>query len=602
MSSETLLIRDNSWLQSIARLKPGTTIAQAQAELNTIATRLAKDYPKTNAHLGYRVVSFEGQRREGQTVLWMIMGLALSVLMIACANLANLQLSRTAQRVREHAIRLALGASRLRLVRQLLTESLLLSLTGGTLGVILALWGNELLGSRLNISLDGTGLPLPIDGNVLTFSLVIATLTGVAFGLAPALIASRSNINSSLKQGTVNTAGTSRHFLRDGLIVAEIALSLVLLTSVVFFVRGFQRLNNIDLGCNPQNVLTGALVLPMEHYKTPESCAFYDRLLGRLTALPGVEHASISQSLPFYGGAVQNFAIDGRPIAPGAPQLSVQFFAATPDFFATMGMRLLNGRSFSAADRTGSPAVVIINESMARQLWPGENPLGKRIGGTDPAKPDWWEIVGVVNDTKAAASFGGPNIPFQLYRPLAQTGGNWVTVAIRSSVNVETLGRALREAVRQVDPDEAVYQLTTINNFIDRNVGNLRVVSGTLATFAVLGLFLSVIGIYGVTASLVVQRTREIGVRMALGAQLRDVLMLVLRKGIVLVVIGTVAGLAATWGFQRLLASLLPSSLADDTLLIASMVALLAAAALLACYLPARRATRINPIEALRAE
>jgi predicted permease len=603
MSEGTKSVRDNAWLQCIARLKPGATIKQAQAELDTIAARLAQDHPKTNARLGFRVVSFEGQRREGQTVMWMILGLALSVLLIACANLANLQLSRTAQRVREYAIRLALGASRMRLVRQLLTESLLLSFAGGSLGVILALWGNELLGSRLIVGLDTQGLSLPIDGNVLLFSLAIATLTGVAFGLAPALIASRADINFALKQGSNNAAGApNRHIFRDGLIVAEIALSLVLLTSVVFFVRGFQRINTIELGCNANNLLTGSVVLPMDRYKTPESCAFYDRLLERLAALPGVEHASISQSHPFLGGAIQYFAVEGRPVAPGATPLSVQFFAATPDFFATMGMRLLNGRNFSTADHAGSPATVIINESMARQLWPGENPLGKRIGGTDPAKPDWWEIIGVVNDTRSAVSFGGPNTPFQIYRPLAQTGGNWVAVAIRSSVNAETLGRSLREAVRQVDPDIAVYGLTTVRNLIDRNNGNFRVVNGTLATFALLGLLLSVIGIYGVTANLVVQRTREIGVRMALGAQLSDVLLLVLRKGVVLVVIGTAVGLAGTWGFQRLLASIVPSSLADDTLLIAAMVGLLATAAILASYLPARRATKVNPIEALRAE
>jgi predicted permease len=603
MNEGTKSIRDNSWLESIALLRPGISIAQAQAELNTIAARLAQEYSKTNACLGYRVASFGGQRREGQTVLWMIMGLAQSVLLIACANLANLQLSRTAQRVREYAVRLALGASRLRLVRQLLTESLLLSFVGGLLGVLLALWGNELLGSRLIFGHDGTGLPLPIGRNVLLFSLAIATLTGVAFGLVPALKASRADINSSLKQGTINTAGASNHsFLRDGLVIVEIALSLVLLTSVVFFVRGFQRLNNLDLGCNPENLLTGSIVLPMDRYKAPECCVFYDRLLERLTALPGVEHASISQGLPFSGGDVRSIMIEGRPLAPGATPLAAQYFAGTPDFFPTMGMRVLSGRDFTAADRMSAPAVVIINENMARQLWPGENPVGKRISSADLTQPDLWEIVGVVNDTRPAASFSGPGTAFQFYRPLAQTAGNWVTVAIRNSVNPETLGRSFREAVRQIDPDEAVYQLTTVRNFIERNVGNFRVASGTLATFAVLGLLLSAIGIYGVTASLVVQRTREIGVRMALGAQLRDILILVLRKGIVLVAIGTVAGLAATWGFQRLLASLLPSSLADDTLLVTSMVVLLATSALLACYLPARRATQVDPVEALRTE
>ena len=602
-SAEVDKVRNNGWLQCVARLKPGATAAQAQAELDAIAAHLATEYPDTNARLGYRVVSFEGQRRDGQTVLWVIMGLAISVLLIACANLANLQLVRAARRVGEHTIRIALGSTRWQLVRLLLTESLIVSLAGGALGVLLALWGSELLGRHLTIGGGENGLPLPIDGNVLGFSLLATLATGLTFGLAPAFLASRHDINANLKLGAFQQMGrAARHRLRDCLMVAQIALALTLLTSVVLFARGVQRLTKLDLGCNTEHIVMGTFVLPQERYSMAQSVAFYDRLLERTAALPGVDHATLSRHLPFFDGDMTYLAVEGQEFAPGGTPRSALHNAVSTDFFATMGMRLLQGRTFSDADRAGAPDVVIVNETMAAQLWPGESPIGKRIGGGDPANPSWWEVVGVVNDTHFALSVTPPPSAFQFYRPIAQTGGNWITLALRTQRDEPSLGHALREAVRQIDPDIAVHNLNTVNAVIARDASNYSTTNSMLFAFAILGLLLAAVGIYSVTANLVVQRTREIGVRVALGAQMRDVIALVLKKGVLLVALGTGLGLTGIFGTQRLLAAFLPVSLGSDMPLLCVSVAVLVGSALLACWIPARRATRVDPMIALRNE
>ncbi len=596
-------LRGNSWLQCLARLKPGVSLAQAQAELDAIAARLAKDFPTTNSRVGFRVASFEGQRRDGQAALWVIMGLAISVLLIACANLANLQLVRTTRRVGEHTIRLALGSTRWGLVRLLLTESLIVSLAGGLLGILLALWSSELLGPHLTIGGSDTGLPMPVDANVLGFSLLATLATGLTFGLAPALLASRQNIVAHLKLGASRQLGFgARHRLRDSLIVAQIALALVLLTSVVSFARGVQRLTRLDLGCDTDHVVMGTFVLPQERYPQSQAIAFSDQLLERVAALPGVSHVAISRHLPFFEGDMTYLAVEGQDYAPGGVPRSSLHNAVTPDFFATMGMRLLQGRVFTEADRAGAPGVVVVNETMARQLWPGENPLGRRISGGGPAGSDWWEVVGVVNDTHFALSITPPPSAFQFYRPLAQTGGNWITLTLRTTAANSALGPALREVVRQIDSDLAVHNLNTVGAVIARDAANYSTTNVMLSAFAFLGLLLAAVGIYGVTANLVVQRTREIGVRVALGAKVGDVIALVLRKGAGLVAAGTLLGLAGGYGAQRLLAAFLPGSLAQDAMPLLGAVALLVSSALLACWLPARGATRVDPVVALRAE
>lgn len=602
-SAEVEQIRNNGWLQCLARLKPGVSIAQAQAELNALAARLAKAYPDTNERLGFRVASFEGQRRDDQTALWVIMGLAFAVLLIACANLTNLQLVRAARRGSEHTLRLALGATRWRILRLLLTESLLVSLAGGALGVLLALWGSEFFSRHLTLGGGETGLPLPIDAQVLGFSLLATVTTGLAFGLAPALMVWRHDINAHLKLGAFHQTGpAARHRLRDGLIVAQLALALVLLASVAFFARGVQRLTQLDLGGNPDRLLMGMCVLPQERYPQAQAVAFQDRLLERAAALPGVSHAAIARHLPFFDGSMTYLAVEGQASAPGGVPRSVLHNSVTPDFVATFGMRLLQGRTFTAADRAGAPDVVIVNETMARQLWPGENPLGRRVGSGDPAHPDWWEVVGVVNDTHFALSIAPPPSTFQCYRPIAQTGGNWITLALRTAADDPALGHALREVVREIDPDIAVHHLNTVSAVIARDASNYSTTNTLLAAFALLGLLLAAMGLYGVTANLVVQRTREIGVRIALGAQVRDVLTLVLRTGVRLVALGTALGLVGVYVAQRLLAAFLPVSLAADGPLLAGTIVLLAGTTLLAAWLPARRAARTDPLIALRAE
>jgi predicted permease len=603
-SIETGRVRDGAWLQVIGRLKPGATVPQAQAEITTIAGRLARDFPKTNAHTGFRAVSFEAERRENQSANWMIMALALSVLLIACANLANLQLVRTTRRVREHAIRLALGATRWQLVRQLLVESLIVAFAGGALGLLTAIWGNDFLGSHIMIGIDSERLAIPLDRHVLAFAFVASTLAGVAFGLIPAFLAAQADVNATLKQGTLNATGDrSRHRVRDALIVAEIALALIVLVGSVFFIRGFQRATHRELGWNPDNLLTGNLVLPMGHYNADQCRAFYHHLEERLAALPGVNHVALTQNLPVFGLPFNPITIEGQPpVTDGHYQLAAST-AVSPDYFATLGMRLIRGRTFTAADTEKSPAVVIINAAMAHQLWPNANPLGRRIGGTDAAHPGWQEIVGVVNDTESAVAIGAQTpSAFQVYRPLAQIPNNWISFAVRSPADVTDLGRAAREAVRQIDPDEAIYHLSTARQDLELISRNYAVIDATLATFAGLGLLLSAVGIYGVIANLVIQRTREIGIRIALGAQRRDVFRLVIRKGLILIALGSAIGLAGAWAFGRVLGRVIPTSFIQDGDLIGGMVILLAAVALLACWLPARRATKVDPLIALRAE
>ena len=603
-------IRDNAWLSALARLKPGIEVRQVQAELNTVAARLAHDYPTTNAANGLNAVVYGDARSGGGTrqICWIILGLTLSVLLIACVNLANLQLARTSGRIREHAVRIALGASRAQLIRQLLTESIMLSMAGGLLGLLVAVWGNKLLGSRIttDFASNGAGFDLPLDYRVLGFMFLASVGTGIVFGLMPAVIASRTNVNVALKQGSRGTTGDrSRHLLRQILVIAELSLALALLAGAAFFVRGSQRFVSIESGWRTDNVLSGYFVLPYtdKYNSDPKVRTAVDSLESRLAGLPGVDHAAISGSIPvFYFSHSGSFLIEGQPAPPRGREPFTMIERVTPDYFSTLGIHLLAGRAFAPADRTDSRKVVVINAAMAKQFWPDGSAIGHRIGDTDPKKPEWREIVGIVNDVQLA---GNPSIPttrYQVYRPFAQDTEHWLALSVHTTGSPGPLAEAVTQAVSRVDPDVAVFGLATVQSSLERAGNNMALVGQLLTLAALLGLLLALIGIYGVIANLAAQRTQEIGIRMALGAQARSVLWLILQNGIRLAAIGTGLGLLLAFGATWVIGRIVPAIPGQDPLLVVGLALLLVGATLLACWLPARRATLVNPVDALRAD
>jgi len=605
-SDEARQNRGDNYLQEIARLKPGVTLGQAQAELDTLATRLARDYPENNAQNGLRVIPLAGSGMDGfgARLTWLVMGLAGFVLLIACANLANLQFARHASHARERAIRSALGASRWRLIRVILTESLVLSIVGGALGLLVALWCNDALGQRFTFG-GFTGIALPLDDRALVFTFVASLVAGLVFGVLPAWLSSRTNVNEALKQGARGTtASHAQHRLRQALIIAEVALALVLLAGAGFFLRGLDRILERDPGWRADGLLTGRINLRGAGYQTDDQRRGFQTLLTeKLASLPGVEHAAIGSALPTFGySSSSNFVVEGQPEpAAGAAPL-VTFASVTPDYFATLGLRLLAGRDFTPDDLPGKTSVVVINETMARTFWPGQDPIGKRIGQPTPFMNNPQVVIGVVSDAGAPGNLGHLDSALQLYSPLAQNPGTSLHVVLRTRQAPESIAADLRNAVAELDPDQPVADIGTISAELDNQMRSVRLAGETLAGFAVLGLLLAAIGVYGVISSFVVQRTNEIGIRLALGATLRDVLALVLGQGLRLALFGASLGLAGAFGIARLLQAIMPGLPPADFATTLVVTAALLAVAGFACWIPARRATQVDPIEALRAE
>ncbi|HEY5079683.1 MAG TPA: FtsX-like permease family protein, partial [Opitutaceae bacterium] len=567
--------------------------------------RLAHDFPAVNSQRGLRVVPFETARTgDARQISWIMMGMMLFVLLIACVNLANLQLARTASRTREHAVRMAVGASRGHLIRQLLAESVLLSVAGGALGLLVAAWGNKLLGSRLLMGSDTPGFALPLDLHVLCFTLAASVGTGIVFGLTPALIASRTDVNAALKQGPRgSSADRSKNRVRHILVVSELALALLVLSGAAFFARGVMRIVRQDRGWQYRSLVTGNFVLSYTTYANNDQVrAVVDRLTTELSQLPGTERVAIAGSVPTFSLSHRaNLVIDGQPMPQGKEPLALAE-RVTPGYFQTLGISLLGGRDFSGADRAGSKEVVIINRSMADKFWPKGDAIGHRIGDAGSPNPQWREIVGIVNDIQFPMIQGGAATLFQVYRPMTQDPEHWLAFALHGMGDPAALARAARIAVAKVDPDLAVYSLGTVASQLGEAQTNIVLVVQILSIAAVLGLFLALIGIYGVVANLAAQRTQEIGIRMALGAQPSAVLWLILRNGARLAAIGTGIGLVLAFALGRVLSLSLPFIDGKDPLLIVTMAAMLVAATLLACLLPALRATRVNPVEALRAD
>lgn len=595
--------RGNNYLQMMGRLKPGVSVKRAEAEMKAVAARLGKEYPG-QALDSLRLEPMQRMVSDdiGRKVSWFTFGLAGFVLLIACANLANLQLVRTAARAREFAVRAALGAQRGRLLKQCLTESVVVALFGGALGLLLALWCTDLIGRRLFEGLPGVSVVL--DARVFSFALICSVLTGLIFGAVPAWFASRADVNEALKESLRGTTvGRTHHRLRSALIVGEVGFALVLLTGAGLFISGLQRFVQLNPGWRVDGLVFAQLSLKGTNYnRSSQRSVFFNELEPRLAAVPGVVHVGLSSSLPIWSfDGSGSFEVEGRPIPEGRPVPEVYRASVSTNYFEALGLRLRTGRTFTSADTTNSPRVIIINETMARTFWPGESAVGKRIGSSGPEK-NWQEIVGVVNDVRFPGSLGEPYTRFQSYYPMAQSPSSRICIALRSRVSTTAVANAVRKIVNDLDRDQALFQVRTAREMIDTGLGRMSLLGRLLGAFAALGLVLAAIGVYGVTSYSVVQRTGEIGVRMALGAQQWDVLWLILSKGLRLSLLGAVIGLGGAWAVSRLLAAAIPSLPSRDSAVFAGLTVALIATALLACYIPARRATRVNPMEALRYE
>ncbi|HEV3252839.1 MAG TPA: ABC transporter permease [Candidatus Acidoferrales bacterium] len=598
------------YLRVIARLRPGVTLDEAQAQMSALAERIAREHPDTNTGEGVMLKPLRTQiAGDIRTPLLVLLGAVGFVLLIACVNVANLLLARAASREREVAIRTALGAGRLRLLRQMLTESVLLSLAGGVAGLLLAYWSAGFLLSLFPNNIANLSIPtvqaIPIDGRVLAFTIAATILTGFLFGLVPALRSSRLDVNQTLKEsGRAPMAGSRERLFRSILVVAEIALSFVLLIGAGLLIKSFLRLIQGDLGFRPDNVLAlEAFPSPATYpSKEPEKLrAYVDRSVENLRAIPGVESASAINFLPLTGfWGPQKFTIEGRPDPPKGQEYAADNRVVTPDYFKTMGIPLQRGRAFAAADGPDSPHVAVISASLARRFWNTDDPVGKRLNLGDSAKPDWTEIVGVVGDVH---SFGlEEKLHDDLYRPFSQVYFPIVAFTVRAKGDPAQITAAAKAAIWAVNPVQPFYKIITMATLAAESLALRRVSMLLLTAFSSLALLLAAIGIYGVLSYAVAQRTHEIGIRAALGAQQRDVLRLVLGDGMRLALTGLGLGFAASLALTRLMVSLLYGVGAADPLTFAGVAALATGVALLACYLPARRAMRVDPIIALHYE
>ena len=596
--------RNSFWLWVVGRLRPGVTLESAQADMTALARRLEEQYPG-NRDYGVHLVSLPQQvvGPSVRTALWVMLGAVAAVLLIGCANVANLMLSRAAVREREVGVRLALGASRGRLVRQLLTESVLLAALGGALGVALA-WA----GLRVLTGLAPADIPrldeVRIDGLVLAVTLVVVVATGILFGLVPALQSSRPDLFEALREGgRGGTAGRVGHRLRRTLAAAQVALVVVLLTGAGLLIRSFLELQQVQLGFRPDHLLTMQLTLPGAKYQQDaQRVAFFDALIERTRTLPGVRGVGAISSI-FLSKTPNstNFTIEGRPASRDVSNAEVPLDAITPDYFRVMGIPLTRGRAFTAQDVVTAPPVVIVNESMARRFWPGEDPLGKRFKYGDlESEAPWTTIVGVVGDMRRTG-FDAP-VRYETFLPLAQTAYGSMTLVVRTTGEPLSLAPAIRSAVRAIDPDQPVYQVRSMDQLLSEMVAQRRFSMALLGTFAGLALLLGLVGVYGVTSFLVAQRTREVGLRIALGAQPAQLVGMVVRQGMAVAAIGLGVGLVAALAGGRLMSGLLYGVSPADAVTLVAVIGLLVLATLLANYVPARRAARVDPLVALRSE
>ena len=589
----------------LARLRPGATVEQAQVELDLTARRLGQQfpdyYPPSRAfRLSVRPL-LEQVVGDVRTALLILLGAVGFVLLIACANVANLLLARAAVREKEMAVRTAIGAGRWRIVRQLLTESVALSAAGGALGLLVAFWGLEALRSLAPGNIPRLQM-VALDWRVLLFTSVVTICTGVLFGLAPALRGSRVNLGETLKEGGRALAGGGGQRLRNGLVVTEIALSLVLLVGAGLLIRSFMRVQQVEPGFDPRGLLSLRLSVAGTGYQGERGTEYYQKLLERVRTLPGVESAGAASILPLGGGiGWGSITIEGYVPTTGQEAIQSDQRIAGPGYFETMRVPLLRGRLFDERDAEDSTPVAIIDENMARTYWPGTDPVGRRLksGSADDDTP-WMTVVGVVGNVKQYALDADSRVTF--YAPHTQRPSGTMYVVARTSGDAEGLAPAVVREARAIEPNVPVFDVKTMERRLSESLARRRFAMLALGLFALVAMLLAAVGIYGVMSYSVAQRTREIGVRVALGARSRDVLGLVLRRGMILTLVGIGAGLAGAFALTRLMGSLLFGVSATDPLTYAAIALLLAAAALLACFIPARRATKVDPMMALRYE
>ncbi|HXI24030.1 MAG TPA: ABC transporter permease [Pyrinomonadaceae bacterium] len=607
-------------LYAVARLKPGMTQAQAQADMNTIAANLNKQYPDSNAQDGIRIRTLT-EVVVGQTVkdtLWILFGAVAFVLLIACANIANLLLARATARRKEMAIRAAMGAGRWRIARQLLTESLLLAIIGGGLGL-----GIAQLTIKFILYMSPTAIPrsreITLDWRVLAFTLGVSVVTGILFGLVPALQAGEVDVHETLKEAGRGTS--ARHWLRSSLVIVEVATTMVLLVGAGLMIRSFYRLENVNPGFSYENLASFTVALPQKKYASLEQrTTFFNQLVQNLRTMPGVQYVGAASGLPLGNNGWQtSFMIDGRPKPPPADSPLMEACTVTPDYFRAMNIPLLRGRYYNDHDDRSFIAgkdlsklnegerivagtnVIIIDEEFAKRYWPGEEAVGKRIKFGSDESSTVLEVVGVVGRVKMEALDDDSN-RVQGYFSFAQVPFTGMTIVVKGNGDPNQLIAAARNQVRTLDPDQPIYNIRTMDEIRGESVAPQRLNLMLLSIFAGIAFVLAIVGIYGVMSYAVTQRTHEIGIRMAIGAQPRDVFRMILGQGMLLTVIGMVAGLVGAFALTRLMATMLFSIKPTDPLTFAAVAALLVAVALIACYIPGRRATKVDPVNSLRYE
>jgi putative ABC transport system permease protein len=595
-------VRGAHFINAVARLRDGVSVAQARSEMDSLAAALAQQYPDTNKNWGVNVTPLlDAAIGRIRPMLFVLMGAVFLVLLIAVANVANLMLARASGRAKEISIRAALGAGRARLIRQLLTESITVSLAGGALG-----FGLAVVGVKAIVAINPDQIPrasgIEVDRWVLAFTLAVSLVTGIAFGLAPALWASRPNLNESLKEGGRSADAGGRRSLRGLLVLSEIALAVPLMIGAGLLLRSFNRLQQVNPGFNPHSVLTMLVPLPASKYEKPEQqSAFFRQLLDRVGTLQGVESAAAVTTLPLSGyDEIQEFMIEGQQYPEASDMPSANYYEVSPDYFRTLGISLISGRSFSSADAAGSPRVAIVNQTRAERFFPGVDPIGRRINVRENGSNTWREIVGVVENVRHYSL--DVATPLQIYDPLAQEPSGFMALAVKTSGAPLSMSADVRSQVLAVDADQPVAQIKTLEQYVTDNTAQSRMSMILLGLFAALALVLASVGLYGVMAFSVASRGHEIGIRMALGARASGVLKMVVLQGMTMAVIGAMVGVGAAFGLTRLMSDLLYGTSAQDPLIFAAIPVALLAVALVACALPALRATRIDPVDALRYE
>ncbi|MGA8221042.1 MAG: ABC transporter permease [Candidatus Acidiferrales bacterium] len=588
-------------LVALGRMNPGVTLSQAQAEMTAIARNLAKEYPDTDGQRDAVVISLQDAVNEDLRPVILILFAAVGfVLLIACANVVNLMLARTAARGKELTVRATLGAGRLRLIRQMLTETLLLWSAGGALGLIAGYWALPALLGAAPVSLP-PGIPIKIDGTVFAFTCLVAALAGLISGLGPALQFSRPDLNRSLKEGgriSGESSGPAR--TRALLLVSQVALSLILLAGAGLMIKTIMRLSGVDPGYQPKNLLTLEYRLPQSRYKEGAlQWNFHHQVVERVSALPGVRSASVAIGIPFTGNIDrESMGLLDRPEPAPGHEPFAEFNMVDSNYFATLGIPLIAGRTFLGSDQVGTPSVAVINRTMARNLWPDSDPIGKQIELLDDKKPA--TIVGIVGDIRQR-NLSDP-APAQVYFAYAQNPDTFATLVVRTEGDPMSMANAVRQAVWSIDSDQPMWKVRSLESMMARSIGDRRYLAQLLTVYSGLALVLVAVGIYGVLSYSVSQRIQEIGVRMALGAQPADVLRHIIQRGMGMVLLGIALGWAGALAVTRLMSKLLFGVGPADPATLIFGASILTAVALLACCLPARRAMRVDPMVALRYE